>query len=929
MKAVLYTGIFAAAFIGMALYGGNWKQAKGLKLSSSPKQTTLFQWNGTKLSAMTENHEAVSLKKNAAFLHAKISIRIRKAAPGFRFDPRIRYIGKGNSTLSGPGTFSEGLPNLSEPDLIDYEEFFKIPAGAEKAAVRLHLYGNPGEIELVSCLMESAEAEPKSESMRYPYLKNPEKLSDAELDAHLKKLPVSTAEIVRRGDYNTIYVNGKELASPIFYTTGYNHIPNMRYNMVRSYYDAGIRIFSTTVALGVSRPGKTPSDIWLGPGKYNFDPVRRELRKLLREAPDAKILLNIDVTPYRGYAEQHPDELFQTTDGQFGGFFHGYIRKTTKEIRELPKGKDGDYSPPSNCSVHFRKEAAMAIRDLVSAVCAFPEGKSVIAAYLNGGVDGQWFDQFNSRVPLTADYSPAARSAFRNYLKGKYRNDSKALKKAWKDPAVEFENAAVPTHQELWDRKRNFHTLFQTASKTSDYGEFLGWNRAQQQISWCDAVKTGSGGRWLAGSYYSNAGLRGYPQLGLQSVRYLLDAPSVDLFILIPNYLRNFYEPVHQGGFNGSLVRHGKLIITELDLRNGELPYWGRWGKDFWRRHNPASRFQIETQRFAASAIEKGGMFHIYDMEGGCFNSKASVEAWKKASDLLKQRTPQPLNRDHIAVVASEKFWCYQSFGKGRITVYSVRETPLYAFYRAGVRHAAYLPEDILRPDFNAPGVLIFLDAGTLSRRETDLIRKKFANSNRVLVWMWMPGMFTDNGEKNISETSGFQLARAPQGDNKPLFADGKNPDPLMKDVRGFLFPHTPPYFHGWGMAYRLADPEAVPLANYYGTNIPGMAVRRYPDYTEVWCGAPGSLTPQLCRNLAKAANVTVYLESDDYFGTGAGLLYISALSKGKKIISLPENIKDCISLSGQNPQREGNKIMLNMNPGELLILKLSAEKKL
>ena len=49
MKAVLYTGIFAAAFIGMALYGDNWKQAKGLKLSSTPKQTALFQCNGTKL----------------------------------------------------------------------------------------------------------------------------------------------------------------------------------------------------------------------------------------------------------------------------------------------------------------------------------------------------------------------------------------------------------------------------------------------------------------------------------------------------------------------------------------------------------------------------------------------------------------------------------------------------------------------------------------------------------------------------------------------------------------------------------------------------------------------------------------------------------------------------------------------------------------
>ena len=58
----------------------------------------------------------------------------------------------------------------------------------------------------------------------------------------------------------------------------------------------------------------------------------------------------------------------------------------------------------------------------------------------------------------------------------------------------------------------------------------------------------------------------------------------------------------------------------------------------------------------------------------GCFNSEASVEAWRKAASLLKHRTPRQVNRNHIGIVASEKFWCYQSFGRGRITAYSVRK---------------------------------------------------------------------------------------------------------------------------------------------------------------------------------------------------------------------------------------------------------------
>lgn len=923
MRMIFSLGMLMTAFFyGIPVFGGAWTSGKGLSVSQSAGQTTLFHWKGTVLSGMTENQEFVDLRQNT-FLHVRISIRIHKATPGFRFEPKIGYMDMGNVPLSGFHSFSEALPRVDEPDIVDYEEYFKIPAKAVRAFPRIFLYGNQGDIELLSCTILPTAAPPKSAPMRYKHFKNSKRLSDAELDAHLAKLPVAHARIAKRGEYNTIEINGKDFSSPIFLTTSYNHTPGMRYNMVRAYFDAGVKIFSTTVVLGVSRPGRTPSDIWLGPEKYDFAPVRHELRKILREAPDAKILLNLTISPYRGYARQFPGELYRAADGQFGAFYHGYMRKTTPEILELPKGSDGAFSPPSNCSVHFRNEAAKAIQDFCSAVSNFPEGKAVIAVYLNGGVDGQWYDQFNSTVTLTADYSPAAVAAFRNYLKMKYQNNLNRLRTAWKVPDVTFETAAVPVHNELWNKNRNFHTLFQTASKCSDFCEFLGWNRAQQQIVWCNAVKTGSQGRWLAGSYYSNSGLRGFPQLGLQSIRYLLDEPAAELFVLIPNYLRNFYEPVHQGGFNGSLVRHGKLIITELDLRNGELPYWGRWGTEFWRSHNPPERFKTDASRFASSAIEKGGMFHIYDMEGGCFNSEASVAAWRKAASLLKHRTPQPVDRNHIGIVASEKFWCYQSFGRGRITAYSVRETPLYALYRAGVKYRCYLPKDVLRSDFDAPKILVFLDAGTLDKQQIDLIRKRFAADGRMLVWMWLPGLFTDDGDKNISETAGFRLFRAPEADNKPLFANGKNTDPLMKDVRGFLFPHTPPHLHGWGIAYRLADPHAKPLAAYYGTDIPGMAVRRYPDYTEIWCGAPGSLTPQFCRNLAAEAQIPVFLESDDYIGIGSGLLYVSALSSGDKTISLPENIAGCIPLTGQQLRQTGNKVSVSLRAGELLILKL------
>ena len=87
-----------------------------------------------------------------------------------------------------------------------------------------------------------------------------------------------------------------------------------------------------------------------------------------------------------------------------------------------------------------------------------------------------------------------------------------------------------------------------------------------------------------------------------------------------------------------------------------------------------------------------------------------------------------------------------------------------------------------------------------------------------------------------------------------------------------------------------------------------------------------GPLTPQFCRNLAKEAQVPVFLESNDFSGTGSGILYVSALSPGNKTISLPEGITRCTSLTGQKFLQMGNKVSVHLETGELLILKLQTE---
>ncbi len=147
--------------------------------------------------------------------------------------------------------------------------------------------------------------------------------------------------------------------------------------------------------------------------------------------------------------------------------------------------------------------------------------------------------------------------------------------------------------------------------------------------------------------------------------------------------------------------------------------------------------------------------------------------------------------------------------------------------------------------------------------------------------------------------------------------------DPLLKGVKGFLLPTSFHWSTNYGVSYEVTDSNAKVLADYYKYGLPGMAVKRFGNYTEIYCGAPCALTPQLCRNISVEAGLTPFLDTDDYCGAGAGLLHISALTAGRKIVTLPEKVKGVKVLTEQKIDLNGNKLSVDLKVAELLILKL------
>ena len=184
---------------------------------------------------------------------------------------------------------------------------------------------------------------------------------------------------------------------------------------------------------------------------------------------------------------------------------------------------------------------------------------------------------------------------------------------------------------------------------------------------------------------------------------------------------------------------------------------------------------------------------------------------------------------------------------------------------------------------------------------------------------MWAPGAgVTDD----IGKVAGFRLERAPMADGLPVMALSNSGDPLMAGVRNLLLASYMP--HGMGPVWKVSDPDAVILGSYFGTNLPGMAVKRYDSHTEIFIGQGGCVTPELARNIAKEAGAHCWIDTGDPAASAGNLLIVSAASSGKKEIFLPPDVVSAECLTGQRIVKEGRSVKCELKYGDVLVLDLT-----
>ncbi|MGN0867713.1 MAG: beta-galactosidase [Oligosphaeraceae bacterium] len=336
----------------------------------------------------------------------------------------------------------------------------------------------------------------------------------------------------------------------------------------------GIRVFSQA---GVNLFGfcSTPTEGGYGletlteyaPGRYDYAQFDSRMRNTLAVNPDAMVIVRLYLHAPLWWTAAHPEEVAMVAN------------PFDKETPPAPFVWHQGRPVPSWASALWRDYTETGLRNMIQFIRESPYADRVAGFVLASGHTEEWMEwgSFDNRV---GDYSRPAREAFRRWLTRKYGNDD-ALRKAWGDPRVTLETAAMPLP---WERFAAAYAGVRPlgspdARRHADYLRYHSENVAECIERFCRVVKEATENRLLVGAFYGYyvelAGSIPLMNSGHLAVGKLMESPWLD-FLCSPTG----YQLRQVGGAGLSyplgaadtLQLHNKFWFVENDIRTYDTP---------------------------------------------------------------------------------------------------------------------------------------------------------------------------------------------------------------------------------------------------------------------------------------------------------------------------------------------------------------------
>lgn len=637
---------------------------------------------------------------------------------------------------------------------------------------------------------------------------------------------------------------------------------------VRLARGGGVNLVSFGIPMPWPKPGEQP----------DFMDVDRAIESTLFANPDALLLPRFGMAPPQWWLEDHPDDRMLFDDGKYEGF--------------------------SVASEVWRREMQEHLRALVRH-CEGKYGDNMLGYHPCGQHTGEWFYE-RSWEPRLSDFSPAMSRGFGKWVQAKYKT-VEALRKAWNNLTIAFDQVAVPTQEEQLHTDLGLFRNPVTDRKVIDYFEYKQVAMEDPLEMMARVIKEETKGKKLVCFFYGYLfDMHGIPMgpqgSGHLAMARMVKCPDVDILCSPISYLDR--ELGGAGCFMSAVdtVRTaGKLWLNEDDTRTYLTP------KDsgFGRVETPQGTYwvlqrnfgQLWPRRLACWFMDLGGI--------GWFNGK---DIWDNIAPMQRfyQQHINELSKwsPEVALIVDEQspFYTACTSALHSLLVYQMRSQ----FFRMGAPFRIHLLSDLVAGKVPPSKSYFFANCFHLDANQRAAIKQ--ATRGKTAVWFYGGGFLRDDAsEANMQEVIGLKFTRGEAQPGKVI----PTPSGKLSDGLSSEFGTDTKLNPVW-----IVEDTGVETIGRYANGGVAAAARKTPDGLRVYIGAL-QCPAKLLRNILKQSGVHLYSDSDDVVLTDGEFLCLSATSTGDKSLAFPRQCSVSNALDGKRVATNGNRLDLKMELGE------------
>ena len=580
---------------------------------------------------------------------------------------------------------------------------------------------------------------------------------------------------------------------------------------------------------------------------------KKTVEALVKTNPNVRIIPRFGVQPPQKWLDENPD----SQACYYGGKPIEYIGNSKKPIPtrfvsvSSPKFKE-----------HAGKALAQTIRFLEDNYGQYFAGYHPCAGHA-----GEWmYPTWCEKQP--EGYDKATLSAWRKWLKNKYKTDS-SLRTAWNKKDVNIATAPVPSK----DERLNIGNIIDPEKKQDvvDFNIFIQEEMADAVLHFGKIIRDTTRENPKLSVFFYGYGFAASsaPYIpagrGHYALRKVLNSPYVDIVcgpITYDNRLKGGVCAPQSAG--ESFSKAGKLWLDEDD----NYTYITRDTGSISLRVDPGQKtaqdtIEVMRRNIGHEIVRNYGSWWM-DLYGTGWFEDASL--WKQHSlfkkaeiDMIKN--PQVYKPDS-ALVYDEQSMCYIGLNSAYTTGVLMRGSNIVVG-RTGTPWGYYLLDDVLDME-NPPKLVSLLCAVALDDEKRAKIKKLSAKS--TCIWIWACG-YVDASKRKFSleaaeEASGFKLESAgdvfpkafPTKEGKAIGLTPFGTDKIK--IKPLLSP--------------VCKKGDIILAKY-SNGLPAVVCRKEAGKKpQIFCGT-AAVPMELYRYAAKMAGVHIYTEQPaSVFANGA-----------------------------------------------------------